>query len=190
MTRVRKTSVRVVSAVVAFATTPLWAAESAEKAKAGLPQLDMSFYPGQLFWLAVSFAALYLLMTFVALPAVQKTQDSRKHTIAKELASARIAHDQATQVMAQVEQALAESRAKARAIVDAIKLDVTSKATEHTDSQHRELVRQLRDSEARIVTMRIAAIRDVEAVASDLAASIVERVSGLKPVMSMREGRP
>jgi len=188
MIRLRPTSALVASAVAVFAATPLWAAESAEK-KAGLPQLDMAYYPGQLFWLAVSFIVLYLLMLKVALPAVQRVQTGRQQTIARELATARAAHDEAKAVMAHVEQALLESRTKARTIVDAIQLDVTTAAAERMEQQQHELTRRLHDAEVRIVTARVAAIKDIQTMAGDLSTTIVERVSGLKSAVAMREGR-
>lgn len=157
---------------------PLMAAEAGEKT--GLPQLDVSLFPAQLFWLAVSFAVLYVLMAFVALPGVKKTQDNRHHVIAAELASATAANDAARAMVAQYEKALADARAKAQATVS----DITAKATKESAAkqlvQQQELSKRLSDAEASIKSVRDAALKDIQGFASELAHGIVEKVTGLK----------
>jgi F-type H+-transporting ATPase subunit b len=151
------------------------AAESGDS----LPQLDVTYFPGQLFWLAVCFGLLYLLMAFVALPAVQRTQDKRKETIAADLQAARLANDQARSIIADVDTSLANARIKARATLDAMKLETSNHAAETLATQQRELTRQLHDAEARIVTARVAALKAIEAKAQDISTAIVERVTGM-----------
>ena len=84
---------------------------------AGLPQLDTALFPEQLFWLAVSFAILYVLMAYVALPAVRRTQDNRADTIAADLKAAEQANEQAKAMMAKYEKALADARAEAQGTI-------------------------------------------------------------------------
>jgi F-type H+-transporting ATPase subunit b len=166
-------------AVDVLTAAPVMAAE-ADAPKSGLPQLDMSLYPAQLFWLAVFFGLLYVLMRYVALPAVHRTQEHRRATIASALMAARRANDDAQRVMAEVEQSLAEARAKARATVDAIRLETTNDAAERLAEQQRGLMRRLRDTESKIVTARVAAMKNVNTAAKELSIVIAQRVSGLK----------
>ena len=63
-----------------------------------LPQLDATMYPEQLFWLAVSFVTLYILMTFIALPGVRNTQEKRHAMLAADLAAAAAATAMAPEV--------------------------------------------------------------------------------------------
>ena len=90
-----------------LAALSLLLALPARAEEAGLPQLDTSLFAEQIFWLAVSFGVLYLLMSSVALPRVAKTKDNRKHVIAGELEAARVANEAARQAVAQVEKSLA-----------------------------------------------------------------------------------
>jgi len=41
-----------------------------------MPQLDLSTFPSQIFWLAVFFVVLYLLMAKLAIPRIERVIDS------------------------------------------------------------------------------------------------------------------
>ena len=163
---------------VMLAATPALAEEGA--AKAGLPQLDPSLFLEQLFWLAVSFTVLYLLMHFVALPGVQKVQERREEVIDHELATAKAANEQAKVMATDAERALADARAKANAAITDIKTEASKQAAEQQAAQSKQLGQKLRDAEANIAAARDKALKEIEGVASDLSNAIVDNVSGLK----------
>ena len=63
-------------------------------ASPGLPQLDVSTFPSQLFWLVVCGVTLYGLMSKVALPRVQKIIQARDHFVHDNLhRAATLRHD-------------------------------------------------------------------------------------------------
>ncbi|MEX0645816.1 MAG: hypothetical protein WD076_10925, partial [Parvularculaceae bacterium] len=53
-----------------------------ESASGGLPQLDLSTWPSQLFWLAIFFSGLYWLMASYFLPRIGGTIEDRRDRIA------------------------------------------------------------------------------------------------------------
>ena len=142
----------------------------------GLPQFDVSHYPEQVFWLVVSFAAMYVMMHFVALPRVAKTQEHRRSIISAEVKAAHEANDAALATVAAVEKSLAEARDHAHASVSAMVAKVAEEAAEHHAKKERELSRSLHSAEAEIAVDREAALKEVHSVASDLANSIVRKV--------------
>lgn len=157
---------------------PLMAAEAGEKT--GLPQLDTALFPAQLFWLAVSFAVLYVLMAFVALPGVKRTQDNRHHVISSELAAASAANEAARTMVAQYERALSDARAKAQATISDITAQAAKESAAKQTTQQQELNKRLQDAEASIKSVRDSALRDIKGSAAELAHGIVEKVTGLK----------
>ena len=176
----RQASVLLTVIAACFAATPLWAAEQPGEAKAGLPQLDATLFPDQLFWLAVSFVLLYLLMAFVGLPSVRRTQDNRKRTIGGELTSADAANKQAQVVLAQREAVLAEARTKAQAMIASVNLAAAKASVEQQTAQKTELMQRLHEAEAKIATARDAAIAETRGSVADLASLIIEKVAGFK----------
>lgn len=168
-----------VSGMAAFYALPALA-DAGESAKHGLPQLDTTLFPEQLFWLAVSFTLLYLLMSFVALPGVKRTQDNRRATISQEVATASAAHQQAKDMIASYEKALSDARAEAHATVTAIIAKAAKESAEQQAAQRQALTKRLHEAEAKISAARDAAIRDVNHAATELGYAMVEKISGLK----------
>jgi F-type H+-transporting ATPase subunit b len=160
-----------------LASLPVRAEEGGDK---GLPQLDTTLFPEQLFWLAISFGALYLLMSRVALPRVARTQGTRRQVIASELQAAQAASDTAQATSAQVEKSLVEARSKAQASVSEMIAKVAEESAVRQAKQERELSRRLHSAEQEISVTREAALNAVRASAAELAASVIEKVIGTR----------
>lgn len=167
---------------VAITATPLWAAENVEEkaAKAGMPQLDMQFYPSQIFWLAITFAILYFLMKRFALPGIERTQHKRHELISAELAAANAANEQAKAMIAQYEKALVDARAEAQAAV----IDITTKAAKTSLARQAEqqqvLNKRMQEAEAAIASAREAALVEAKATATEIANAALEKITGMK----------
>ncbi|MDR3450868.1 MAG: hypothetical protein P4M15_14205 [Alphaproteobacteria bacterium] len=157
-------------AVTALASSPAWAEEG------GLPQLDVSLYAEQLFWLVVSFAILYVLMWKLALPGVERAQDNRKQVIAAELAAARAANEAAKASAEKVEKSLSEARAGAQVKVSTLIADVAEQAAAQQAAQEKDITRKLHAAEADIAVTREAALRAVQGQAEELASAVVAQV--------------
>jgi F-type H+-transporting ATPase subunit b len=178
MTSFRKLFAVLPAAGAALYALPLMAAESGEKS--GLPQLDTTLFPEQLFWLAISFAILYVMMAYVALPGVKRTQGTRRQTIAAELAAASAANEAAKAMIAQYEKALADARASAQATVGEITAQAAKESTSKQAKQQQDLHQRLHEAEAKIIAARNAALKEVNAAATELSNAIVEKLTGAK----------
>lgn len=157
---------------------PVLAAEAAHEG--GLPQLRTEFYAGQLFWLLICFGVTYLLMARVAIPAVQRAQEKRMRLLRADLDAAAAASEQAKALQASYEKILTDSRAKAHATL----LDTSAAIAKESAAQQAALQAQLGqrvgEAERRIAASRDAALKDVESAAKDLAAAVVENITGQK----------
>jgi len=156
---------------------PVMAAETSDS-NGGLPQFDTTYFPGQLFWLAISFALLYVLMTFVALPKVRQTQDRRQQTLAAELDVATAASEKAKAIIAQYEKALADARHQAQVTVTDIMTQGAKASAERQSQQHQELQKRLRAAEAKIHAARDMALTQIESTVGELAESMIKKVTG------------
>ncbi len=163
-----------------LASLPMWAEEAEGGKKDGLPQLDPALFPEQIFWLVVSFAVLYLLMSRVALPRVAATQGNRKKVIAAQIESARAANEAAKASQASVEKGLAEARAKAHEGVSVQLAKVAEEANERRATQEKELMRKLHRAEADIATARASALEQIRSDAEGFANEVIAKILGKK----------
>jgi F-type H+-transporting ATPase subunit b len=151
----------------------------AEEAKT-LPQLDANLYPGQLFWLAICFPLLYVLMHFFVVPRMQRAQANRQNVLKADLDAAEKASEQARAMQTSYEKALAEARAKAHATVNEIAIAAEKEATAQMETQQKDLNKRVAEAESKIDAQREAALKDAKNSAADLAGIIIEKIAGLK----------
>jgi F-type H+-transporting ATPase subunit b len=162
-------------ATATVASLPTYASEAAPKT--GLPQLDTTFYAGELFWLLVCFASLYMLMAKIALPSVKNTQENRATVLASDMAAAEASNIETKLVMAQYEKALVDARAKAHATVTEIVAKAAREAAENDQRAQAFITKRLHEAEFSIQTARDAALTDVKQHAAQLAQVIFTKVT-------------
>ena len=146
-----------------------------------MPQLNPLDWGPQLIWLAITFGILYLLMVKVALPRIGGVIDARAAHIAKDLAAADKLRRETEEAIAAYEQALAEAKQKAHAIIDAGRTKLKEEVAAERAKLDRELGKKGAEAEARIDQAKTSAMKDVSAVAADVAADIVRQLIGANP---------
>jgi F-type H+-transporting ATPase subunit b len=146
-----------------------------------MPQLVPEDWAPQLIWLAISFGLLYLLMVYVALPRIGKVIEKRADHIARDLAAAEALRRETAEAIAAYEQALAEAKQKAHAIVEEGRAKLKAETDAERAKLDKELAAKSAEAEARIEKAKNAAMKDVNAVAADVAADIVRRLIGTAP---------
>ena len=146
-----------------------------------MPQLDPFDWGPQLIWLLVTFGVLYLLMVYVALPRIGSVIEARAARIAKDLATADKLRRETEEAIAAYEQALAEAKQKAHAIVEAGRAKLKGESAKQRGKLESELAKRSAEAEARIGEAKTSAMREVNAVAVEVAADIVRQLIGLAP---------
>src|SRR5438477_13060171 len=84
----------------------------------GFPPFQSETFASQLLWLAITFIALYLLMSRVALPRIGTILDKRKGRIDGDLAEAARLKDQSDAAIAAYEKSLADARSRAQTLAN------------------------------------------------------------------------
>ncbi len=162
--------------ILALVTSVAAAAEEAhsEASSAGLPQLDPSSWPSQLFWLAVTFGVLYALMHTRFLPAIGGAIEERRDRIADDLDKASEFKREAEEAEDAYNQALADAKAKAQGIAAETRSDVDKDIAEMQAETDAALEKQVSAAEARIAEMKADAAAKVRDAAAETARAVVE----------------
>jgi F-type H+-transporting ATPase subunit b len=146
-----------------------------------MPQLNPLDWGPQLVWLLITFGILYFLMLKVALPRIGSVIDARAARIAKDLAEADTLRRKTEEAIAAYEQALAEAKQKAHAIVDEGRAKLKEETAAERARLDAELAKRGAEAEERIRAAKESAMRDVNVVAADVAADIVRQLIGIAP---------
>jgi F-type H+-transporting ATPase subunit b len=152
------------------------AAEHGEEA-GSFPPFDPALFASQLVWFALSFIALYVIMSRFVLPKVGATLAARAGTIEGDLDQAAQKSAQAENARVSMEKEVAKARADARAMVDAARAEVQAKLAAEQEAAEARIGERIRTAEARVDAAKQKALAEVPALADGLARDIAERIA-------------
>ena len=147
---------------------------------AGFPPFKTETFPSQLFWLAVTFTFLFVVLWRVAGPKINAAITSRRGAINGAIAEAGKAREQAEAAQAAYEKALATARTRANALAEDTRTKLNAeiaKAKAEADARAHDAMAA---ADVRIAGTRESAKTAVTAAARDAAIAIVERLTGDK----------
>jgi F-type H+-transporting ATPase subunit b len=156
----------------------------------GLPQLDFAnkLTTYQVIWGAVIFLVLYILASRTALPKVESVLEERAKRIASDLEGAKDAKAKADAGIAAATAATAKARADAQAAINAALESSKAAAAAQSQALNERLEAQLKAAEGQITAARDSAMAALPGVASDTAAALVARLTGVAPNQSHLAG--
>jgi F-type H+-transporting ATPase subunit b len=144
----------------------------------GLPQFDISQWPGQIFWLLVIFAMLYVLFARVFVPRVANTINEREDKISGDIGDARRLRDAARADLEAAAGELAVARARAQKLALDAQSEAKAAAAERQAIEEARLAETLSAAEARIAAARAEAMGHVRTIAIETAQAMIARLTG------------
>ncbi|WP_448188720.1 F0F1 ATP synthase subunit B family protein [Azospirillum sp. sgz301742] len=167
------------AAPVLAATAQNAAEHGGEHAAGGLPQLNPATFPTQIFWLALSFGALYYLLSKKALPVVAQVLEERQERISRDLSKAASLKEEAEGVMATVDKALAEARTQAQAVIAETVAAIEADNQAKQSSLNAQIADRLREAETRINAAKEQALTNVRGEAAGIVREIASKLAGI-----------
>lgn len=162
----------VLSSLLATAAIPAHAA--------GMPQLQFNnpLTTGQVFWGAIIFLLLYLVLSRSALPRVGAVLAERRQRIEGDLDAAEEARGEASHAVDELRRARRDAAAEANAIVDKVVAEAREQATARNREMNQRLQAEIDKAELAVAAARDAAMASLRGVATDTAQFLVERLTG------------
>lgn len=166
---------------------------TANHGSGGLPQFDATWFPSQLFWLAITFFLMYRFFARTALPRIADTMAARAGQIQGDITSAEKIAEQAKTIRASYERDMMRAKDKAgeaiREVDAKIKLKsadmlyayrtkLTMETTRAMDDLNREKSRLVSDMHALAADMTAHATSQIldQSVDIDQAARVIEQI--------------
>lgn len=145
-----------------------------------MPQLEVSTYISQIFWLIVCFSLLYYLLSRKALPRVAEVLEARADRVRSDLDQAQRLKKDAEDAMNRYEAVMAEAHDKAQARIAETQEKLQAEAAEAQAKLDDKLAKQIDEAEARIAKARNDALKELDDAALATAQAATERLSGMK----------
>ena len=156
-------------------------AAPAPAASSGFPPFDASQWPGQIVWMLVIFAVMYLLFSRVFVPRVGGAINDREDTIAANLGEARRLRDAARAEADKAAADVAAARGRAQRLAADAAAEAKAAADKSRAEEDARISAQVSAAEDRIGVARAEAMSHVRTIAVDTARAIVAKLTGEEP---------
>ena len=147
-----------------------------ETAKPGMPQLDPTYFASQLFWLAVTFVVMYVLMSKWMIPRIAKVIETREGKIATDLAAAQDAKAQAQAAITAYEKDMVAAREAANATINQAQAAISEMVSKEQNTVDAKLVQDVAKAEQQIAAKAAETRESLKPAIAEIAALMVEKV--------------
>ncbi len=153
---------------------------SAQAAGAGLPQLDISTWPSQLFWLVVLFTAGYILMAKLVTPRIGSVLEKRRAKLDEDLGKARSASEGVARIRAEYEADLDAARTAAAETAKKAAAEASKQAEASEAKVAKKLAERVEKAEAKLTAARSEALTSLNNVAAEAAMAAVAQLADIQ----------
>lgn len=150
-----------------------------EGSSSGLPQLDVSTYPSQLFWLFVTFAILYVIFSMKTLPEISSTLEGRQEHIKSELDQAERSKAQAESAQRAYEGNLEQARVSAGKEMGNVQNDILKKSENAYKKFLEKSESDIKAMEKELEKMKLNAMDEMNTIAAELASEAAQKIVGI-----------
>ncbi|HEX4292849.1 MAG TPA: hypothetical protein VHZ29_01810 [Rhizomicrobium sp.] len=145
---------------------------------AGFPPFKTQTFPGQIFWLVITFAFLFVVLWRVAGPRIAGAITTRRNRISDDLAAAQENRSGAEAASAAYQTALVNARGRAQALAEEARKAATDELNRAKSEADAKAAQDVAAADARIAASRAEARSHVVDAARDATIDIVARLTG------------
>lgn len=154
----------------------IWLASCSASAQDGIPQMDQTWYPNQLLWLAVSFALLYAAVSLFIAPRISAILATRETAIAEAIREAEEARSAAESISSNATSANRNSRIRAAEIMAQLQADSARDTAQAIAKLDHDLARKAAHARSVLDDVMKKAEAGIDHAAQDLAQAMTEKL--------------
>ncbi len=147
-------------------------------AAASFPPFNPDTFAPQLIWLALTFAALYYILSRKALPRIADVLEERANRIKRDLDAAERLKGETDKALATYEQALNDAKSNAGGIAKETRAKLAADVDREKTAVDAQMNAKVTEAEARIAATKTKALASVNDIAATTAAAIVSQLIG------------
>jgi F-type H+-transporting ATPase subunit b len=157
---------------------PVTATTEVPNQEGGFPPFDQTTFPSQLFWLAVTFGFLFLVLWKVSGPRIKGAIGLRRTAINNAIAAANKAREDADAASSAYDVALAGARARAHSLAEETRQKINAEIAAAKTQGDSQAAAAMALADARIASTYATAKAHIAEAAQGAAIAIVEKLTG------------
>ena len=147
-----------------------------------MPQLEITTFPSQIFWLVVSFLMLYLIMSRIIIPRISFVIKKRETEIKNNVHIAEQIYEDTKIINDEFEKIKKETQEEARTIINNLKEITSKKIIENTELLKKNLEKKLKKSEKEIFKKKNKALKNINKISLNISHEIIKKVLSNKSI--------
>ena len=140
-----------------------------------MPQLEITTYPSQIFWLVVSFVILYLIMSRFIIPKISSVIKSRESEIKNNIHISEQMYRDTEIINNEYEEIKKNIEDEAREIINHLKETTNKKITKNAKLLKKKLEQKLEKSEKEIINKKKKEIKEINKISKKITKEILKK---------------
>ena len=146
----------------------------------GMPQLDFSTFPNQIFWLVVFCIVLFAIVKFFIIPRMEDIFANRRKIIDGNIAKAEEIRLRVGEIEKQIEEELKKTKSQCDEIMNTSGNNIKEQMSQALEDSKIATSQLINEAEGRLQKLREGSETAIEKISEELAKEIIKKVSGGK----------
>ncbi len=144
----------------------------------GMPQLNPDYWISQIFWLALIFGILYVILWRAILPKINENLENRKSQILSDLDEAQEFKDQSEKKLLDYNKIIYQAKQEAKKILEEARKKINHDIKNKKNMFDLEIDKEIENAEKEIKMLKLSSIKDINKIAIETSSDIIKNIMG------------
>ena len=152
-------------------------ASNSDNSAVGMPQLDFSTFPNQIFWLVVFCVVLFAIVKFFIIPRMEDIFANRRKIIDGNIAKAEEIRLRVSEIEKQIEEELQKAKSQCDEIMNTSGNNIKEQMSLALEDSKIATTQLINEAEGRLKELRDGSEAAIEKISEELASEIISKIS-------------
>ena len=152
-------------------------ASNSDNSAVGMPQLDFSTFPNQIFWLVVFCVVLFAIVKFFIIPRMEDIFANRRKIIDGNIAKAEEIRLRVSEIEKQIEEELQRAKSQCDEIMNTSGNNIKEQMALALEDSKIATTQLISEAEGRLKELRDGSEAAIEKISEELASEIISKIS-------------
>ena len=152
-------------------------ASTSDSSAVGMPQLDFSTFPNQIFWLVVFCIVLFAIVKFFIIPRMEDIFANRRKIIDGNIAKAEEIRLRVNEIEKKIEEELQKAKAQCDEIMNTSGLNIKDQMASALEDSKIATSQLINEAEIRLNELKDGSETAIEKISEELASDIIKKIT-------------
>ena len=152
-------------------------ASTSDNSAVGMPQLDFSTFPNQIFWLAVFCIVLFAIVKIFIIPRMEDIFANRRKIIDGNIAKAEEIRLRVSEIEKQIEDEIQKAKSQCDEIMSNSGNNIKEQMAAALEDSKMTTTQLINEAEGRLKELRAGSAAAIEKISEELASEIIKKIS-------------